>query len=410
MEVDKTMKQIFESGDFIQLDPVGQFYASIINEEYPGNYSISAHLKQPINTQVLQQAVNDIMHRLPFLSGRLHESSSWYYHEILPNPPRIKPDYDTPTFNEYYKKGEGHVLRVLYGEHHFRVETIHSICDGRGLSKIVKGLLVQYFELLGVSTKKNDIINCNDSFRKEECENAFSKFANLKSVKTPHEIDAYHHEGSSPDNLRVKTQKFNLSKIKASAKAHGTTINGYILAHMFQSISEERNIRDSKKPITALMPIDLRSFFPSDTIRNFVSGATIVMPEIEKFSDIAKQIQKQLTEIDTDYIQNEINSWQKMIEDIDSLTLTEKRLLLQDFEHNRSKQITTTFSNLGLIKLPDEVENHVEMLEFIISREPHRPYSFGCITVGDTLTLTITSSVKGDDITENLIKRLESAI
>ena len=406
MEVSIFMKLQFEPKTNIQLDPIGQFYASHINEEYPGNYSISAHLKGEINTQILQQATNDIMRRLPFLQGKLQAGSYWYYHEILANPPQIEPDYAAGDFSEYYTKGAGHVLRVLYGERHFKIETIHSICDGRGLTKIVVALLARYFELLGVSMQKNNTIDCNGSFQLEECEDAFAKFADTKSIKILPQIDAYHHEGSKPARVRVITKKFNLSKIKEASKAYNATVNGYILAHIFQAIAEERNARNSKKPIASFMPIDLRSFFPTQTIRNFVSAATITMPESEKFSDVVKGIQEQFTKIDKDFVQNEINVLQKVIEDIKDLPLSETTSVLKELAQHRSDQVTTTFSNLGLVKLPTELEEYVEMLEFIVGREPDKAYSFGCITIRDTLVLTATINVENDDIVEVLMRRL----
>lgn len=42
------MKQ-FLAGERYVLDPVGQYYASIISPEYPGNYTIAVHLKEKIN-------------------------------------------------------------------------------------------------------------------------------------------------------------------------------------------------------------------------------------------------------------------------------------------------------------------------------------------------------------------------
>jgi hypothetical protein len=67
-----------------------------------------------------------------FLSGRLHRGFFGYYHEILAEPPVIVPARNGHTFSTYFESGSGHVLRILYGDRHVTVETLHSICDGRG--------------------------------------------------------------------------------------------------------------------------------------------------------------------------------------------------------------------------------------------------------------------------------------
>jgi hypothetical protein len=58
------------------------------------------------------------------------------------------------------------------------------------------------------------------------------------------------------------------------------------------------------------------------------------------------------------------------------------------------------FSNLGLVKLPKEVEERVEMLEFVLRNQPRSPYLIACIAAGDTLTLMTTVSVEDRGITK----------
>ena len=387
----------------IKLDPIGQFYASIINDDYPGNYSLSAYLKENIDPQALQLAVDKVMKRFPFLSGCLKKGFFHYYHELLPHPPKIQADRKGPPFTAYYHEGEGHVLRVLYGETHFRLETIHSICDGRGLTKVLKLILSQYFEYLG----KEGCVEGIESIQEEACENAYKRLGNSMKIKEYPKISAYHHEGSCPSPVRIKTQTFDLIALKKRAKATGTNINGYLLAQLMQVIAEERKTKGNLKPITALMPIDCRSLFPSATFRNFVINSTIVMPETTNFNELTEGIQQQLQQIDKDFVQNGINTFQKMAKMTYPLPLVFKKAAFQKMENEISKQLTTTLSNLGLIKLPEAIEKHMDRLEFIISQEPHRPYTFACISLGNKLTLTVTASVKGDEIIEKLFARLE---
>ena len=386
----KTQPQI------IELDLIGQYYASIINEKQSGVFSISAHLKESVNPQILQQAVNDLMRRLPFVSGRLRRGFFHYAHEVIAEPPLIKPVSEPYAFSDYYNKGSGHVLRIVYGERHFTVETIHSICDGRGLTKITSALLVRYFELLGVTMDKSGVIDCSDSFQPEEAENAFLRYANspnkkkTEKKKPPSKSKAYQPIRSKSTEVQVITRKFSANEIKSSAKEHGATVSEYILAHIFRAVAEERAARGIRNPITAMIPIDCRSFFPSKTLRSFVSAATVVMPETDDFSEMLRQIRAQFETINKESVLGEISELQNLYNKFRFAPRIAKKLFMKMFESANAAASTTGLSNLGLVKLPAEITGRVDSLDFAISLEESTPYFFSCVTVGDALALTAT--------------------
>ena len=392
----------------IELDFLGQIYAYTMNKNHLGTFSISIHLKERIKPQILQQAINDLMKRLPFLNGRLQSD---FLHEVLPDPPLIElENTSSPIFTDYYNKGTGHVLRVLYGEQYFRIEATHTITDGRGLVKITSALLVRYFELMGVKVDKENIIDCTDSIQPEEMENAYERFANSKKADSKNKnpkITAYKHGHLRLSPTRVISKKFDLKKIKFNAETYNITISEYILAHILLAIAEERNASGSKKPISVEVPIDNRSFFPSKTVRNFVGNKKIVMPETENFSLMAQQIKSQFADIDVNFVQDTINEMQNAQKSLRLLPRIIQKFLIKMVSRQMTKTVTTMFSNLGLIRLPKEIEERIDMPEFLISPTEGLPYTFSCITLGNVLTLSITANLEGNDIIEKVFKGLE---
>jgi NRPS condensation-like uncharacterized protein len=362
----------------------------------------------------LQQAVDDLMHRLPFLSGRLRRGFFEHYHEILVDPPRIVPTRTGHTFSAYFETGTGHVLRILCGERHFTVETLHSICDGRGLTKIVSLLLVRYFEILGIPTESAGLIDWSAAPRPEESEDAFARYADLETTdsrtrltSTPAERPAYHCDCSRPTPARSVTQRFDLAKVSAAAKTYDASISEYVLAHIFRAIAQDRAVRGSKEPIVASVPIDCRGFFPSETYRNFVSDTPIVMPETEEFGVMVQQLREQFAKIDADLVHRDINASQKLRTNTHFVPRVAKKPIGRMLVRSDRRRLTTTFSNLGLIKLPKEVEERIEMLEFVLRSQAGRAYSFACIAVGDTLALTTTVSVEELGVIERVGEMLE---
>jgi len=398
----------------MKIDLAGHFSIAIIDKQRPDSFYITAHLKESLDPQALQTAVNDLVRRLPFLNGRFRSGFFWYFHEVLENPPQIVFAEDLPIFDDYYNTGDGHVLRVLYGKQHFTIQAIHSIVDGRGLSKLMRALLVRYFEVLGLTVEKGDIVDCSDPYHTEEAEDAYQSHTDFKKIypaqeKTKSKLSVYHHKGSKRAPQRVVRKTFDLTKIKAASQAHKVTINEYLLAHIFKAFAEERNSRGCKKPIVSAIPIDCRRFLPSKTFRNFIINGTITMPETEDFSDMVQQIRGQFAKINHAFVQTEVNGLSKAMKAASFLPLGGKKLILRGMGQLDKLKRTTNFSNLGRVSLPQEVLARIENLEFVINTPAHMPYSFACITAGEALTLAITVGVEEDTLAEKIMKHLDEA-
>ena len=55
---------------------------------------------------------------------------------------------------------------------------------------------------------------------------------------------------------------------------------------------------------------------------------------------------------------------------------------------------STTFSNLGQIDLPKEMEVYIKDMGFIIGRSRNKPYSCGCVSCKDKLYITFSRTIK----------------
>ena len=399
-------------GQTVELDLVGQFYASIISREQSCVFAVSAYLKEHVQPIVLQQAVNDLMRRLPFLNGRLKRGFFHYKYEFLAEPPQVKPSSEEPLFCDFFSRGSGHMISVSYGERHFTVQTTHVACDGRSLAKLASALLVRYFKILGVESGKNDVINCTEFFRAEEAENAYERYVKrpVQSDAKP-AIKAYRYKSSKSAKHHVLTQVFDAGKLKEVSRSHNATITEFILMQIFRSIAKERDAKKDKRPITALIPIDCRSFLPSKTLRSFVSGVTITMPETNDASQSIQQIKLQLSEkINKDAVLKDISEIQNMYHSARYVPRILKKVFMKIFARSEASNNTTGFSNVGPVKLPREVEDRVEQMEFLISLEHDSPYFFSCITVGDALALTTTFRDEGRFVAETVMEAVKSRL
>ena len=53
------------------------------------------------------------------------------------------------------------------------------------------------------------------------------------------------------------------------ARSYDTTLTVYLTAVYLCAIAEEMSERQKKKPVALMIPVNLRNYFPSDSVRNF---------------------------------------------------------------------------------------------------------------------------------------------
>ena len=391
----------------IKLDHTGQYYAAAHSEENSLTFSLTAHLKAEVNSDVLQQAVNDLMKRLPHFNVRLRSGFLWFYHELLDTPFTIVKQCENFTPQRHFEKDET-LTRIFYGKYHFTVEILHTICDGRGLVKVINALLVRYYELLGYEVDKQGVIDCTTTQRVEEAEDAYMRYADLrkaKNEKVKREVYVPNHQA---DVSQTIIHSFELNLLKAKSKSYNATITEYIMAHIMNEFAKQRNKDKSQGTIVIGTPIDCRSFFPTECLRNFNSGKDMIMPETANFLDIINAVKKQFADINADLCQETMSTMENLMQLTNYIPLFIKKPIIRKIGDAEAKGVTAMLSSLGLIKIPEEIEEKVEMLSFTIGKSPDMLYQFGCVTVGNTLTLTIVTTAKDNQIIENIYTALEA--
>jgi len=387
------------------LNYIGQFYSAATDENYPGVFSISMYLHEELCSETLQQAVNDMAKRLPHFNVRKQSGSFWYYNEELPSPPVIEKQAGLAEPLRYFKD-DAHLLRIIYGERHFTLEVSHAVCDGRTLAPVAVSLLIWYYHFLGVEISNEGFINLNDPTTPEETEDAYVRYADMRKFTTPEPRDVY-----IPTFKAVTTQtityKIDLQKLKIAAKEHGVTVATYIAAHIFSEFAKQRAKENSDLPITVHMPIDCRPYYPSKTMQNFVSHIIPTMPEAVDFTLMARGIKSQFMALTPNYIQNIMSEVQALVYKADKIPLTaKKQQCMVDVGNRLYGGSSTGLSNLGVMTLPKELQERVEMMTFALGPETGLPYLFGCITAGDTLTFTGTSTSEDTSIMDGLKQAL----
>ena len=81
------------SRSFLRLDNAALIFPAIRRRDWINVFRQSVTLQEPVDPEILQQAVDDLAPRFRSMYVRLCTGVFWYYLEQAKQPPRVQPDY-----------------------------------------------------------------------------------------------------------------------------------------------------------------------------------------------------------------------------------------------------------------------------------------------------------------------------
>lgn len=262
--------------NWYRLDNAGVLYSALKKEKYAPVYRFSAVMTDPVDPEALQQAVNRIMPRFPCFQVRIRKGVFWCYFEPNCKPgPFVQPDISNPCQPIRDKTDNDWLIRFYYYERRISFEAFHAISDGAGALIFFRTVLAEYLRQRGVEIPPDpSILDIAEQPRPQELEDAYSRYAGKRVLRGGMQKTAYTNT-SSPEpfySLNVTMGLMPVDILKAKSKTYGANINEYLTAVLMLSLLEkqraERPIRE--RPISLAVPVNLRSWFPSETLRNFL--------------------------------------------------------------------------------------------------------------------------------------------
>jgi len=400
--------------NWIRLNNAATIYPAAMSKRWKAVFRLSATLKEPVDEEILAQALARTVRRIPSFSLRLGKGLFWHYLEEVEGSPPVEPDVINPCTCIDLRGESGFMFRVRVHERRIALEIFHVLADGTGGMIFLKTLLAEYLSIRygEVIPRSAEILDCDGEPSPEESEDAFKRFARPVTIPRA-ESGSYRVRGTpgEEDYPSIVTGLLSASAVREQAKKYGVTVTEYLVAALVMSIAElqksEISRRRRRQKIKICTPVNLRKFYPSRTLRNFSSfinpGINPVLGEYT-FEEAAKRI-KHLMGLDAS---------EKMINARMSRNVADERMaiirfaplflknsvLKYAFWKNGDRVSSSTLSNLGVVKLPEEMRRHVERFDFILGPLLYNPNACACVTFGDTLCINFTRTIR-----ESLIER-----
>lgn len=393
---------------WMKLDNAATIYPPTLTKRYASMFRMTITLKEKVDKNLLNQAMINVIGRFPSFRYKLKQGLFWYYFRYNHGIPEIGEDYKNPLLRINFKENKGFMFRIRYFDKRISIEYFHALTDGTGGITFLLTLAGEYLRLKHkLKISYNDkVLNPQDEPTKDEYNDSFQKVAR-KLGGLEHEKPAYHYTGTKEAHhiLNVITGIIPVKELKKKAKEYNCTITQFLAAIMILSIQEiqDKEVRPGKKKkeIKINIPINLRKLYNTKTLRNFSSYSNIgIDPKYgyHTLEEIIKIVKNKMELSFSEKIVNaKISANVKLSRNyfIRLVPMFIKKHVLSAFEFFMGdRYCSTTFSNIGQIELPKEMEEYVKELVFMIGRSRSKPGSCGCISCKDKLYITFTRKIK----------------
>lgn len=430
----KTVRSASAYADWFKLDNAAKLYPAIHTGKRASMFRIAAVLAEPVVPALLQAALEEVLPRFPAYAVRLHSGLFWHYFGHAPGCPRVLPDIKNPMLRPRFREKPGFLFRVFWYERRIAVEFFHALADASGVLVFLKTLVAAYLARAGgpgvapgclpAHVYGPGLLNPAAEPDPEEFEDAFLRYAHTHGPQEYREPKAYHF-ASTPEPIHTLHMVLGLvpvEKLLAVARRRKVTITEYLAAVYLDTLLEmQRNNREAGRvdprrrplPVRLQVPVNLRRFFPTKSLRNFSFFVNVSIDAANgdyAFDEILPIVHHRMRlGLDKRTLAASIG---QNVKPERSLALRLTPLFLKNLAiaeiYRRVGEPTSSgaMSNLGEIEMPPELADAVERFEFSLGPSFRIRTNVAMASYKGTLAITFTSTCRETDLERGFLTRL----
>lgn len=402
-----------------RLDTAALIFPAIARRDWSNAFRVSATLTDPIDPDVLQQAVDDLRSRFPAFFVTLRKGFFWYYLEESDLPVKVQGDYAYPLTFMSSRELRKNCLRVLCYKNRIAVECFHAVSDGRGGSVFLCNLTARYLELkYGIRIPKEGLIrDLSEPPSSEELEDSFLK--NAAEVASVRETERSYRLRGTRDPSGFKTLTTGVVETKtlldAAHRCH-VTVTAFLAAVMTECVMKMQNEQLPKKrqrTVKVTVPVDLRRLFGSETLRNFSLVLNVgADPRCGDYrlEDLCSTIYHQLCAYATPQNMAGMIAANVQPQQIVALRLAPVFLknIVMDGVYRRSGEGggSLNVSNIAELPVPEIMNDYVKRMEFIIGPQRSYPNNCSVLSYGGRTYINMIRSIRESELEQRFFSRL----
>ncbi len=398
-----------------RLDNTAHLFPVIAGESMSNVYRISVTLKELIQPELLQQALDMVLPKFDGFNLRLRQGVFWYYFEENGKPaPRVREENAFPCRYIRQNKNHSYMFRVTYYKYRINLEVFHVLTDGMGGINFLKELTYQYLRLAHeeLQEKLGDTLSSDTSLNRED---SFLKNYKKSSAKGYQTKKAYLIKGEKlpPGEFGVMHGYMQIPELKKVCHAYGASINEYLVSVYIWSVYTEcLHGMPSQRPIRVAVPVNLRPYFNSNTTKNFfvmVSAEFHPQKEIYTFEEVLHIVQESLrSQINREHLEKlfSYNVSNEKLLIARAVPLFLKNIAMKYVYTTSALANTATVTNIGNISVAEEYRPYVEMFHSFLAMSKGQHLKGTICSYGDTLVFSFSYDLVEPDVQRGFFRKI----
>lgn len=388
-----------------RLDNAGKIFPPTSDKRDTKVFRFSCELFEDIAPTILQQALDKTVSQYPVYCSVLKKGLFWYYLESSNIRPLAKQEYKPPCSPLYIHNKKSLLFEVTYYKRRINLEVYHAISDGTGAMQFLKTLVTHYI-ILSYPDKFLDKAGLFDSVASysQKMDDSFNRYFSKEDKGKPPKRVVSHIIRTpllSENRLNVIESTMPLDMMLKLAKDNNTTLTVLLTAVFLCAVNDTMSIKERKKPVIAVVPVNLRKYFSSESVRNFF-GVINVGYDFSKYDGDINTIFKSVNqsfkdELTIERLKAKMNQLSALEHNVFArpIPLLFKDIIMKIANRISDKEKTISVSNIGKIDINDELKPYIRMFDVFVSTKIIQI----CIcSFGNNLNIGFSSAYSSTDI------------
>lgn len=395
-----------------RLDNAATWFPPTSRKQDPKVFRFSCELKEDVVEEDLQKSLEKTLELYPGFLSVIRHGFFWYYLETVDIIPLVHEE-DKQVCNPLYDRNEHNLLfDVSYYRRRINLEIFHSLADGTGALEFLKDLVCNYLWLRHPEDFQDlSVTHSMDASITERMADSFQKYYDPKNKGNEKLSKAYNIKGPRMPESRIRVIEgiMPVDKVHALAKSHNTSITALLASILICAIAEKMHVRERYRTIRIVIPVNLRNYFESDSVRNFFAVTHISYtpgkekPQLnEVINSVARQFKENITKEKISARMNSMISIEKNLL-VRAIPLALKDLILRLVSEFSDLNVSSSLSNVGRVQLPDKYSKYINLFDVMTSTNK---LQICMCSYGNNMAVTFTDSFISADIQKFFFRTL----
>lgn len=354
-----------------RLDNAAKIFPSNSSAKDSKVFRFFCELREPVDPRILQSALDETVRQFPFYCSVMKRGLFWNYLEDSSLRPTVSLESAPPCLALYSPNRKSLLFRVFYYGRRINLEIYHVLTDGTGAMQFLCTLVHRYL----LEKHPEDFSEplpklAYTASHSQLWDDSFQKYYEKPPLPKPAlRRSAYRLRGERlPEHrLSIVEGHMPVDALLDCSRARGATVTELLTAVLIRAIHAQMRLRDNARPVVITVPVNLRNYFPSESARNFFATIHVGYDFSRQPDDldavtahVHRCFRENLTE---ERLHERINALCFLEHNIPLrlIPLLLKDRVLHTAAQLADRQTTASFSNVGKITMPAEIERYIHL-------------------------------------------------